>query len=188
MLLRLKSITLLGDTNAEVKCWNEVSAFRREVLDKAWIVSAEEDDMCLREASKEKRWEESDKETLERERRRIRGKEKVRAMQQHVEKKKMADSDEGSAMLELLEKEQRSIRRETRQLKREKRSNVGGAGIAKDGDARERQQTHDRPLRKHDQVRSGSATNRGLNPANRTNYPSRAAILRAAGKYDALGI
>jgi len=46
---------MLGDTNAEVKCWNDVAAFKRDVLSSPWVVTAEEEKRCLEEADTEAR-------------------------------------------------------------------------------------------------------------------------------------
>jgi hypothetical protein len=54
--IRLNVITLLGDTNAEVKCWNDVMKFRRDILSKPWVVTAEEEEECRLEVDREARW------------------------------------------------------------------------------------------------------------------------------------
>ena len=54
--IRLKSIVILGDTNAEVKCWNDVVKFKREVLSSPWVVSPEEEERCRLEEDREARW------------------------------------------------------------------------------------------------------------------------------------
>jgi hypothetical protein len=54
--IRLKVITVLGDTNAEVKCWNDVVKFKRDVLSMPWVVTAEEEDKCRLEVDREARW------------------------------------------------------------------------------------------------------------------------------------
>lgn len=54
--IRLKIITILGDTNAEIKCWNDMMKFRRDVLSKPWVVTAEEEEKCRLEVDREARW------------------------------------------------------------------------------------------------------------------------------------
>ena len=54
--IRLKVITILGDTNAEIKCWNDMMKFRRDVLSKPWVVTAEEEEKCRLEVDMEARW------------------------------------------------------------------------------------------------------------------------------------
>lgn len=44
-------IDIIGSTELEVKCWEEVFAFRRDVLSKPWVVSAEEGKRCEEKAS-----------------------------------------------------------------------------------------------------------------------------------------
>lgn len=46
MKIRLKAITIIRDTKAEVKCWNDAVAFRREVLAKPWVVTKEQESKC----------------------------------------------------------------------------------------------------------------------------------------------
>ena len=48
-------IEVLGCTDQEVRCWNEVSAFKKDVLSKPWVVSQEEEEKCRREREKELR-------------------------------------------------------------------------------------------------------------------------------------
>ena len=42
-------VEVLQGTELEVKCWEEVTAFRRDVLSKPWAVTAEEEARCLKE-------------------------------------------------------------------------------------------------------------------------------------------
>jgi len=58
---------VLRSTDMEVRCWNEVMDFRRDVLGKPWVVTGEEEERCrrirereLRHASKGKRGREKD--------------------------------------------------------------------------------------------------------------------------------
>lgn len=46
-------IEVLKSTDQEVKCWNEVLEFRKEVLRVPWVLSAEQEDKCRRRAMRE---------------------------------------------------------------------------------------------------------------------------------------
>jgi Telomere regulation protein Stn1 len=48
-------IEVLRSTDQEVKCWNEVMDFKRDVLGKAWIVTEEEEERCRRVRERELR-------------------------------------------------------------------------------------------------------------------------------------
>lgn len=48
-------IEALRCTDQEVRCWNEVLAFKRDVLSKPWVVSKEEEEKCRRGREKELR-------------------------------------------------------------------------------------------------------------------------------------
>lgn len=61
-------VEVLRSTDAEVRCWNEVMDFRRDVLGKPWLISEEEEERCrrarereLRHARKGKRGREKDR-------------------------------------------------------------------------------------------------------------------------------
>jgi len=130
--IRLKAITLIKDTNDEVKCWNDALAFKKDIISKPWVVSAEEEERCHKEAMIEDQWK----------RRTVKGKEVEREIRKedkeaaYVEKRKKRKAEESGAT--------------EKQKKRKDEKN-------------------------------------GLDPANRANYPSKAARLRAAGKFDTLG-
>ena len=50
-------IEVLGGTEGEVRCWDEMVAFRRDVLRKPWVVSVEEEEGCRRERERSLRRE-----------------------------------------------------------------------------------------------------------------------------------
>jgi hypothetical protein len=54
--IRLKVITILGDTSTEVKCWHDMIKFRTDVLSKPWVVTPEEEEKCRLEVDREARW------------------------------------------------------------------------------------------------------------------------------------
>ena len=58
--IAMKSVVVLGDTNAEVKAWKEGTKFRNEIMRVPWVVTPEEEKQCLKEAEGE-RWREEEK-------------------------------------------------------------------------------------------------------------------------------
>ena len=48
-------VEVLRSTDMEVRCWNEVSAFKRDVLSRSWVVSTEEEEKCKKRREKELR-------------------------------------------------------------------------------------------------------------------------------------
>lgn len=90
--IRLKVITILGDTNAEIKCWNDMMKFRSDVLSKPWVVTAEEEEKCRLEVDREARWriEEEAKRKKDELRRHL------RARELREEKRKAKDGEENS--------------------------------------------------------------------------------------------
>jgi hypothetical protein len=55
MQVEVIKVEVLGCTDMEVRCWNEVMAFRRDVLEKAWVVEKDEEEKCLRRRERELR-------------------------------------------------------------------------------------------------------------------------------------
>ncbi|KAG4437878.1 hypothetical protein IFR05_006638 [Cadophora sp. M221] len=53
--LEVVKIEVLRCTDQEVRCWNEVAAFKREVLSGPWVVSKEEEERCRRVRERELR-------------------------------------------------------------------------------------------------------------------------------------
>jgi hypothetical protein len=51
--IEVVKIEVLRSTDAEVKCWNEVMDFRRDVLGKVWVVSVVEEEKCRRARERE---------------------------------------------------------------------------------------------------------------------------------------
>jgi hypothetical protein len=90
--IRLKIITVLGDTNAEIKCWNDMMRFRRDVLSKPWVLTAEEEEKCRLEVDREARWklEEEAKRKKDELRRHL----KQKAKELREEKRKSKDGEE----------------------------------------------------------------------------------------------
>jgi hypothetical protein len=52
-------VEMLRSTEQEVRCWNEVLAFRKEVLGNPWVVSREAEEKCRKRAEKEKQYSDS---------------------------------------------------------------------------------------------------------------------------------
>lgn len=154
----LKSIVILGDTNAEVKCWNEVAVFHREVLSKPWIVTSEEEASCRREADAEKELE----------------REEEQSMKEAAEKKK--------------KKELRRHLKEKRLQLQEKHRQADSDGDKSKGSSTKRGASGLREAGHGEKRKKERGNSEGLDPENKVNYPSRAARKRAAGKFDALGI
>jgi len=55
MQVEVIKVEVLGCTDMEVRCWNEVMAFRRDVLGRPWVVEKEEEEKCLRRRERELR-------------------------------------------------------------------------------------------------------------------------------------
>lgn len=92
--IRLKTITILGDTNAEVKSWNDVLEFRRDVLSKPWVVTPEEEEQCRLECDREARWK--IEEEAKRKRNELRRHLKERSRELREKQKKREAEDENS--------------------------------------------------------------------------------------------
>jgi hypothetical protein len=149
MQIVLKSIVRI-DTNEEAKCWNDVSRFKRDVLQLPWVVDPNDEEQCRLEAVKDVK----EKKRTKDERRRMR-----------------TDRTGG----EVLEKPDR-VKKRDRSAKRE---DISGNKEGK------KTREYKEQVTEKDQVKRQQS---GLGTVNRANYPSAAARLRAAGKYDALGI
>jgi hypothetical protein len=61
-------VEVLRSTDVEVRCWNEVMDFKRDVLGKAWVVSTEEEERCRRVRERELRHARNGKRGKEKER------------------------------------------------------------------------------------------------------------------------
>lgn len=141
--IRLKVITILGDTNAEVRCWHDMLKFRVDVLSKPWVVTAEEEEKYRLEVDRESRWK----------------------IEEEAQKKK--------------DKLRRHLKQRAKELREEQKKAKPGGENSNDGDENIKERRKVGELVKRVE---------GLDPSNRVNYPSKAARMRAAGKYDALGI
>jgi hypothetical protein len=49
-------IEIIRSTDQEVRCWNEVLAFKEDILREPWVVSEEEEKQCRKRAMREKQW------------------------------------------------------------------------------------------------------------------------------------
>jgi hypothetical protein len=61
MQVEIIKMEVLGCTDMEVRCWNEVIAFRRDVLGKPWAVEKEDEEKCLKRREKELRHRRKDR-------------------------------------------------------------------------------------------------------------------------------
>lgn len=52
MQIRLKEIRIVCDTNEEVKCWDEASKFRHDILSQPWVVSKEREEKYRKRAER----------------------------------------------------------------------------------------------------------------------------------------
>jgi hypothetical protein len=166
--IRLKSIVTLADTNAEVKCWNDVVKFRREVLSSPWIVSQEEEERCRVEDDREAKWKKEEEVKRKKDGLRKQLKERDRELREKLRQE--GREAEGGKSRD--DSERRTRLRELRK-QRQRRHEVENSGGSED-------------VEKKNKLKE--KTVEGLAPENRVNYPSKAARRRAAGKYDALGI
>jgi endo-1,3(4)-beta-glucanase len=55
MQVEVIKVEVLGCTDMEVRCWNEVLAFRSDVLGRPWVVEKEDEEKCLRRRERELR-------------------------------------------------------------------------------------------------------------------------------------
>lgn len=146
--MRLLAIHKVGDTNAEVKAWREMVAFKNEVLSRPWVVSAEDEEECKREEVK-------------------------RLIEEREEERR--------AIREAAEQKNKQLKRELRKKKKELEERFT--------DEKEKEKREDRQRRKQHELQIEIRKDKSI-----TSKPSkelslaRAARLRAAGKYDALGL
>lgn len=62
--LELKRISLVDTTDEEVKAWKELAVFRRQVLGKPWVLSAEEMKAADEQVQRKKRKKRKDRERV----------------------------------------------------------------------------------------------------------------------------
>lgn len=96
-------IEVLGCTDQEVRCWNEVLAFKRDVLSKPWVVSQEEEERCRRGREKELRCarkgsgrkvvEDTDKEDRERRKRKEAERTEVERREEDAKRRKAKEEE-----------------------------------------------------------------------------------------------
>jgi endo-1,3(4)-beta-glucanase len=73
----------------EVRCWNEVMAFRRDVLGKPWAVEKEDEEKCLRRRERELRHRRKDGKSKKSEM----DKDEVRRKRKEFERKERHDEE-----------------------------------------------------------------------------------------------
>jgi hypothetical protein len=158
--IRLKVITIIGDTNAEVKCWNDVAKFKRDVLSQPWVVSPEDEEKCRLEVDREARWK------MEEE-----AKRKKEELRRHLGEKNRELREKHRQTREA----QENLRNNDKSREKHQKAKPEQENTRDINDGAKKRKVRDR-------------RNEGLDAENRVNYPSKAARRRAAGKYDALGI
>jgi endo-1,3(4)-beta-glucanase len=185
-------VEVLRSTDQEVRCWNEVLAFRRDILSVPWVVSREQEEKYKRRAMREKRHEKKGKVEDGKYKKgagRDDGREKRSAESRDFDKqrhsaetraensgtrhKRGADDRNGES-----ERRQKA-RTEDQDRKPEKRQEKP----IEDIDAVLRRERKDRERReRHEHKAKSRRDGDGLGPANKANYPSLAARRMAAGK------
>jgi hypothetical protein len=181
--IRLKSIAILGDTNAEVKCWNDVVKFKREVLSLPWVVTPEDEEGCRLEEDREARWKKEEEIKKKKDHLKRHLKEKARELREVQREQERAGENatrrepvENRKHRERSSDMESSCGREDREKRRKHKERSGDLEILKEADI------------EGEGTQPKERTDEGLQPVNRVNHPSRAARMRAAGKYDALGM
>ncbi|TVY42884.1 hypothetical protein LOCC1_G003974, partial [Lachnellula occidentalis] len=168
-------VEVLRSTDQEVRCWDEVLAFRREVLSVPWVVSAEMEEKYKRRAMREKGHEKKGKiedgkhqKSAENSRGKsdMRHKSSATAQDVQADRRREARTEEQGGKLE----------------KKHKRVHEVSDGLRRERKERERRGRHEYKAKR----RLDDGNGDGLDPANKANYPSLAVRRRVAGKYDAL--
>jgi endo-1,3(4)-beta-glucanase len=99
-------IEVLGGTEGEVRCWDEMVAFRRDVLSVPWVVSPEEEEGCRRERER----------SLRRERKKAKG----GSSKREVEEEGHGEGSGSRAKGKEVENEDRRRRHEAKKRKKER--------------------------------------------------------------------
>jgi len=81
-----KGITLLAETNEEVKCWNDVMEFKRTVLVQPWVVTGDEEKRCREEQDREMLWRKQEAERKRGKQIRKQIKEKSQGLQKEIKR------------------------------------------------------------------------------------------------------
>ncbi|KAF4635849.1 hypothetical protein G7Y89_g2242 [Cudoniella acicularis] len=151
-------LEVLRSTDQEVKCWNEVLAFRNEVLNVPWVVSAEQEEKCRRRAMKPQRHAKKDVKRNSKDK-------KFTGRSIEMDGGRFQDKgiERDFGNREGLDRDQRD---EVRRLKEREKKRIS------EQNSRSRKDGNDETLE----------------PAKKPKYPSQAVRKRVAGKYDALGI
>jgi hypothetical protein len=151
MKIRLKAITVIRDTNTEVKCWNETVVFHREVLANPWVVTKKQERKCREDEDTEA------KVKMEEERRK-----KIVVRKLGKERGISGYGSKGGGS--------RDRHEENRYIRDRKTDRKMGKEVEEKAKQQKRRDGQD------------------FDPENRVNYPSRAARIREAGGFDALGL
>jgi hypothetical protein len=177
--IRLKRIVVLGDTNAEVKCWNKVIKFKNDVLGSPWAVTPADIEKCRQEEDREAKLMLEEEAQMK--------KDALRKLRKQKEHSTVDRQRESVGISEGKERRKRRYRERSSDVetstkirdhdkKRREHGRDAGSGMTREGRVQEPRGT--RP----------KGSGEGLSAQNRINYPSHAARLRLAGKFEALGI
>ena len=93
--IEIIQIEVIRSTDHEVRCWNEVLAFRKDILRNPWVVSEEEEEQCRKLATREKQWkgaERKDKEAKTRKRSTEEGRGRQHEADEHRRKRRGKDT------------------------------------------------------------------------------------------------
>jgi len=116
--IAMKSVVVLGDTNAEVKAWKEGTKFRNEIMRVPWVVTPEEEKQCLKEAEGE-RWREEEKAKREEAKKKRGAKGKGREREEETIRRKR--EERGRVEQEEREKEKEKEKQEKSEIGRRER-------------------------------------------------------------------
>lgn len=178
--IEIKRIQILGCTDEEVRCWDEVYAFLRDVVGQEWKVSEEEQKSCLR------RWERE-------QRKDFKGRSGGKAAKGTLQGEKMQDGRRGQHSVG-------AVARPERTMGRQKEADPGGP--ERRGTEREREReriknrheyTEQERARRREKQRNKSGQGKGKEKepetrgADKITIPA-VAMSRIVGKYDALGL
>jgi hypothetical protein len=189
-------VEVLKSTDQEVRCWDEVLAFRREILSVPWVVSAEMEEKYKRRAMREKRHEKKGKTEDGKQKRSVGSRvddgkrqkrtEDSRGKSDMRQKRSASDQDGQSERRQATKTEDRDGKPEKEKRTVDDRNaalNEVNEGLGRERKDQERRERHENKAKRR---KDGDGD--GFDPANKANYPSLAVRRRAAGKYDALGI
>ncbi|RFU31654.1 hypothetical protein B7463_g4680, partial [Scytalidium lignicola] len=187
--IEIKRVQILGSTDEEVRCWDEVGVFLRDVVGRAWILSEEEQRKCRR------RWEREQRKALKE-------KNAEKGVKRMVEMEKMKGQESAKRSTALDSAASRVVRRlvemeraeqEEKQKEKEKEREREREERMKRRHAYTEKEIERRNEKKHssksskEKLKEKEKERTGNTNASKINIPT-VAMSRIAGKYDALGL